>query len=51
MFLCVDPQSTVGDVRLIPKTLERWENPHTKLDMHLYPASLSFRNNNTFPFN
>lgn len=31
------------DVRLLPKSLMRWENPHAKLDLHLYPASLSFR--------
>lgn len=31
------------DVQIIPKTLERWENPHSQLDIHSYPASLSFR--------
>ncbi|ODM96006.1 Protein ELYS, partial [Orchesella cincta] len=35
--------SLVLDVRIIPKSLMRWENPHSKLDVHLYPASVSFR--------
>lgn len=32
----------VCDVQIIPTTLERWRNPHCTLDIHMYPASLSF---------
>ncbi|CAL8116199.1 unnamed protein product [Orchesella dallaii] len=35
--------SIVMDVRLIPKSLMRWENLHAKLYVHFYPASISFR--------
>lgn len=32
----------ICDVQIIPNTLTRWNNPHCTLDIHLYPASLSF---------